>query len=123
MDKESTYLFQCIDCCCNDCKFMERDIVAHNRSELVHHLWQLDYFIIIKNKILSKAREWTEKGEVDKAELLFKEAKEMKFVYQNTSYINYGYCNNLKKNVTFMPNTCQLDTQVCFKHRKDNSGA
>ena len=33
--------------------------------------------------------------------------------------INYGYCKNLNKDVSFIPNICQLETQNCFKHRKD----
>lgn len=33
--------------------------------------------------------------------------------------INYGFCNKLNKPVSFIPNTCQLETQQCFKHRRD----
>jgi hypothetical protein len=33
--------------------------------------------------------------------------------------LNYGNCNKFNKPVSFIPNTLQLDTQDCFKHRKD----
>jgi len=33
--------------------------------------------------------------------------------------MNFGYCKKLIKNVSFIPNTCQIETQECFKHRKD----
>jgi hypothetical protein len=33
--------------------------------------------------------------------------------------VNYGFCTNKLKNVSFIANTCQLNTQVCFKHRKE----
>lgn len=32
---------------------------------------------------------------------------------------NYGICTEFKKSVTFIPNTIQLHTQDCFRHRKD----
>lgn len=32
--------------------------------------------------------------------------------------INYGNCSKFVKDVSFIPNTCQLDTQNCFEHRK-----
>lgn len=33
--------------------------------------------------------------------------------------INYGRCEKLNKEVTFIPNNCQLETQQCFKHRRE----
>lgn len=39
---------------------------------------------------------------------------------EKASYrINYGQCEKFSKEVTFIPNTCQLDTQTCFKHRRE----
>lgn len=32
--------------------------------------------------------------------------------------INYGNCQKFGKAVSFIPNTCQLDTQECFEHRR-----
>lgn len=36
----------------------------------------------------------------------------------NANRLHYGYCKNLNKNVSFLPNICQIETQNCFKHRK-----
>lgn len=33
--------------------------------------------------------------------------------------INYGNCIKLKKEISFIPNTLQIETQECFYHRKD----
>lgn len=35
--------------------------------------------------------------------------------------LNYGNCTNsdINKPVSFIPNWCQIETQKCFKHRKD----
>lgn len=35
--------------------------------------------------------------------------------------LNYGTCTKFKqpKPVNFIPNWCQVETQDCFKHRKD----
>lgn len=32
--------------------------------------------------------------------------------------VQYGNCEKLIKPVSFIPNTCQIETQQCFKHRK-----
>lgn len=70
MDKSDIIALQKIDCNCNDCKFMVRD--------------------------LSRP---PEKGKAAK--------------------INYGTCSKFDKPVTFIPAVCQLETQICFVHRKD----
>jgi len=97
---------------------MTRDTFAHDRSQVVHHLWQIDNFIVHRNNLLKKAREWKAKGDIKKHNLIMDEVGKMKFQYQNTSYINYGYCEKLKKGVSFIPNVCQLETQNCFEHRR-----
>lgn len=119
MDKDSIILLQKIDCNCNDCKFMVRDLWKYQRSEAIHKVWQLDSFITIRQKLLNKGRYWIKKGDLEKGNLLLKEAAEMKFQYENTSYIHYGYCEKKDVDVTFIPNTCQLDTQTCFEHRRN----
>jgi hypothetical protein len=32
--------------------------------------------------------------------------------------LHYGTCVKFDKIVTFIPNTCQLETQECFEHRR-----
>ena len=71
---------QKIDCNCNDCIHMIRDLETRKK-------WD--------NTDLHKDR-------------------------KNASHrISYGFCSTFKKEVTFIPNTCQLDTQKCFKHRRE----
>lgn len=76
MDKESRYELQKIDCNCNDCRFM-----ARNLNKLERH----------------------------------------KATYEGTGLMDrlaYGYCQRYNKPVTFIPETCQLETQHCFEHRR-----
>lgn len=41
---------------------------------------------------------------------------------ENASYrINYGNCTKFNKEVSFIPNTCQPQTQKCFQHRRGSS--
>jgi hypothetical protein len=78
MDRESIYELQKVDCNCNDCIFMVRD--------------------------LEKYKSFNE-------------------LYENTTprhRLQYGTCSKFNKSVSFIPNTIQLNTQQCFKHRKDD---
>ncbi len=114
------YELQIIDCNCNNCGYMRRDMEKFNESLIKHHKWQLDYFNTIKQNIITKAEWWLQKGNKETHDLLIDEAKKMKFQFdKSTCSINYGYCLKFKKEVSFIPNTCQIDTQGCFTHRKD----
>tara|TARA_R110000751_G_scaffold79912_1_gene161111 strand:- start:88 stop:330 length:243 start_codon:yes stop_codon:yes gene_type:complete len=79
MDKESRYELQLIDCNCNDCIFMKRDL-----------------------KKLEKHKEsYKGTGLMDR--------------------LTYGDCEKFNKPVTFIPETCQIETQDCFKHRREGN--
>ena len=65
-----------LDCNCNDCKFMHRDL-----CKLREH---------------KKTYEGT--GLMDK--------------------LQFGVCIKFNKDVSFIPNTCQLDTQECYEYRE-----
>jgi hypothetical protein len=98
---------------------MNRDFDKFKKSLEDHHRWQLDYFTIIKSKLIEKAKEWKKKGEMDKHDYIMKEASEMRFQFDKSeASINYGDCSKLNKPVSFIPNVCQPDTQHCFIHRK-----
>ena len=119
MDRESIIELQKIDCNCNDCKFMVRDVEKFKESLEKHNKWQLDYFNSIKNNLIAKANYWKSKGEYTKRDLLMEEAGKMKFQFdKSTAMINFGQCSEFDKPVTFIPNVCQLDTQQCFEHRR-----
>ena len=78
MDRDSRIELQKIDCNCNDCKFMVRDIQKRKTYDSLY------------------------KGK------------------ENASHrINYGRCIKLNKEVSFIPNVCQLETQLCFQHRRE----
>ncbi len=127
MDRESIYELQKIDCNCNDCGFMIRDLERFKKSQEDHLMWQLNYFDTIKNNFLKKALEYDHMFVVTKKEKYLRkaagcrlEADKMKFVFDpSEAMINYGQCSKYKKDVSFIPNQCQLETQECFTHRKD----
>ncbi len=98
MDLESRIELQKIDCNCNDCKFMIRDFEKYKKSRDWHYKLQLDYFTLIKEKT---------------------EDTKMRFEFDSSvASINYGHCEKFNKPVSFIPNTCQLETQQCFEHRR-----
>lgn len=68
---------QRIDCNCNDCKFMVRDLA----------------------KLQAHIDTYKGTGLMDR--------------------LNFGDCTKFNKPVNFIPVTCQVHTQECFKHRKD----
>ena len=119
MDSQSIIELQKIDCNCNDCGYMKRDFNKFEISLYNHYKWTMDHFNAKKNNLLEKAMNWRLRGFINKAEPLEKEASSMNFHFEKKKVtINYGYCHKLNKNVSFIPNVLQLDTQGCFKHRK-----
>jgi len=70
MTNESIIELQKIDCNCNDCIYMVRDMIRLPKKGI-------------------------------------------------PCPINYGRCSKFDKDVSFIPATCQIETQNCFKHRKD----
>lgn len=121
MDKESIYELQKIDCNCNNCIYMQRNMQRFEKSLNNHYLWQWDYFCSIRNNLIKKAKYWKDRFyDLVKWDFLLTEAEKMKFQFdKSTCMINYGSCNKLNKEVSFIPNTCQLNTQNCFVHRND----
>ena len=115
------YDLQKIDCNCNDCKFMERDMSRFNVSLEKQRQWQLYYFHTIQKKAINAAKWWKdEKNDLEKWDRLLTEAENMKFQFDKKhAAISFGNCTKLNKPVSFIPVTCQLDTQECFVHRKD----
>jgi len=108
---ESIYELQLIDCNCNDCKFMKRDL----NKKKVHDDWRakLDYDEWFKKREaeLSLAMIMRETTTINK--IMKQKFKPMK------PNMSFGFCTKFDfKEVSFIPNTCQLETQNCFEHRK-----
>ena len=109
-----------LDANCNNCKFMKRDMERFNQSLEQHNKWQLDYFNVIKSKLIEKAKERELQGDIKLHDTLIKEAEDMRFQFdRKEAAIQYGTCEFLNKPISFLPNTLQIETQKCFKHRKD----
>ncbi len=112
---------QKIDCNCNNCFFLVRNLERFNESLKHHHKWQLDYFNTKKNNLIQRSKDWERIGEYKKAKALVKEAEIMRFQFnKKEAVIQYGFCQWFLKDVSFIPNVLQLHTQDCFLHRKFN---
>lgn len=52
----------------------------------------------------------------------FEKLKKHKESYKGTGLMDrlaFGNCAKFDKDVSFIPETCQLNTQECFNHRRD----
>ncbi len=132
LSPESAYELQKIDCNCNDCGFMFRLLDKQTNLEAKSKLLHEEVFYLTKNRkiaelknsleALIKAKDLIKDADkkIEKAtnKITLKEADT--FTWQpSTPTIQYGVCCKFQKQVTFIANTCQLDTQDCFVHRKD----
>jgi hypothetical protein len=99
---------------------MVRDFDKWKESKDKHYQSQLDYFNTIRDNLIKKSNEWRKKGESAKADQIQKEANKMQFAFTENFHINYGNCTKFNKPVSFIPDTCQIETQNCFEHRKQN---
>lgn len=118
MTPESIFELQLIDCNCNDCKFMERDLEKYKKSSEFHYKLQLDDFEREKKRLNDITNQWYRIGGLEEGFANEIVLNRMKFQF-NKPPINYGYCSKLNKSVTFIPKICQPDTQQCFIHRKN----
>ena len=50
---------------------------------------------------------------------VLRKAEKMKFQFNRDGLISYGNCSKFNKPISFLPQTCQIETQKCFIHRKD----
>lgn len=117
--KTPTILLQEIDCNCSDCTYMVRSTSSRQKSVDLHYRWQKDSFDKKRMRMIEKSEFWRDKGENEKAKLLLKEARKLIFQFDESECaIHYGGCDKFNKDVSFIPNICQLETQECFEHRR-----
>lgn len=118
MDNESTYELQKIDCNCGNCSYLSRSLSKRQSHVDFHFDMQKRHFNIKRIKLLERGEWWLKKSQKEKAKLLFNEARKMKFVFdEGLCSLHYGTCSKLNKEVSFVANICQLETQNCFIHR------
>ena len=99
---------------------MYRNADRFNDSVAFHYKMQLDHFENERERQVDNMIEWANKHENDKALRVWRQIDKMKFIFdKSVCKINYGTCTKYNKPVSFVPNTIQLETQECFKHRKD----
>lgn len=123
MTIESIIELQKIDCNCNECKFMARDLVNFKFYENYRRSVQLEELEKKKAKAIEDAKSNIElaKNDDDKRACmgLLRVAEKMKFQFSRDGMISYGDCTKLNKAVSFLPDVCQIETQQCFEHRKN----
>lgn len=112
---------QNIDCNCNNCIFMERDMAEYDKWRKFHYDMQQQIFGTKKAKAINDAMALVATKPMEPAikkayDILLQKAWDMEFMFEKNK-INYGNCSKFKKPVSFIPDTCQLDTQICFVNR------
>jgi len=115
-DKEAIYELQRIDCNCNNCGFMKRDLETYKQWEDWNRARELEEFEKRKAKAIADAEVIEDQGS---RKALLHKAHKMRFHFEKAKLINYGVCLQFHKSVTFLPNVCQIETQKCFIHRTD----
>jgi hypothetical protein len=103
---------------------MKRNLQKFEESSAFSHKMQLDYFHLIRGKIIKKAKWYKDRFyDLEMWDRLMTEAESMKFQFnKKEATINFGYCEKQKKDGLFIPNTFQYHTQDCFLHRKEGNG-
>lgn len=122
-ERESAYDLQKIDCNCNNCIFMYRDMDKYAYWREWNRKIQESDFNRNKAKAIFDAEQSILDAETpeDKrsCEGILRKAHKMKFQFNTEGLISYGNCSKLSKPVSFIPNVCQIETQDCFVHRRD----
>jgi hypothetical protein len=98
---------------------MQRNLARYNTAYACGFENQYDTFRRTKARRIRAARQKMEKDR-ERGLLALEDALKLTFVYSPlTKPVNYGLCLKYDKDVSFIPNTFQLETQRCFLHRKD----
>lgn len=95
---------------------MYRDMTTWQKWHDWHYAIELAEFEQAKDKAIKEALSITDEANRNG---MLRIANKMQFQFNKTKLICYGKCSRFGKEVTFLPSTCQLDTQRCFVHRKD----
>lgn len=101
---------------------MERDFDRYNYWKEWHRNIELQLFNEAKAKAIQEAREVINNACDDINRLntgkgLLRVAQKMIFQFDSSHLLHYGFCHKFERHISFIPNTCQIETQSCFKHR------
>lgn len=131
MTKESIYELQKIDCNCNDCKHLTRLFNKQNNILAEDKILDEEIFYLVKDRKAKDIQDGIDnliknkhlindyERKLDKYKNKLKVLLATKYGYQGQKTpIQYGVCQKLDKEVTFIPNTLQPETQNCFEHRR-----
>lgn len=117
---------QKIDCNCNDCIFMQRNMERNKQAHEWHSDLQYKEWLPKKEKAIRDAQQiiddglkFNNKDLVNSGNGQMRVANKMKFQFEKKGIIQHGFCEKFEKAVTFIPTICQLETQKCFQHRRD----
>ena len=117
------YELQVIDCNCNNCFVMQRNLEKYKKWEDWHRQTAVSDFDRAKAKAINDAQAVietaTDESEKRSGEGMLRVANKMKFQFEKKGLLQYGQCLKFDKEVSFIPQTCQIETQGCFRHRKD----
>lgn len=117
---KTSYELQELDCNCSDCIFMQRDIIKFKESLAFHNQLQWAEFEAKCDKLFTQADKAYKINELESGFAAERELSKMKYQFDKKEcMINYGFCTKFEKEVSFIPNILQLETQDCFKHRKN----
>jgi len=107
-----------LDCNCSNCGYFSRSLSKRQKHVDFHYDLQKSYFNTKRIKLIGKGEWRIKNGDKEKAKLILKEARKMVFAFdEGQCSLHFGLCKKFNKDVTFISNTCQLNTQECFIHR------
>lgn len=89
---------------------MVRDFETYDKWAEFHKELQYEDFWRKKVAAEQHARELD-------SQTLINKALKMTFQFDKSKLLQYGHCHKFNKPVSFIPDTCQLETQECFVHR------
>jgi hypothetical protein len=108
-----------LDCNCSDCKYLSRKLSERQIHVDLHYREQKKSFDTKRIKMFLAGEKRLDKNENDKAKAIFKEARKLTFVFDESKCsLHFGRCGKFNKDVSFITNTLQIETQDCFVHRK-----
>ena len=98
---------------------MVRDLELYKQWEVWRLRYQQELFGSRKARAINSALELLKcEPENEAYKKMLVDAFDMVFYFESNKN-NFGNCSKYNKAITFIPATCQIETQHCFVHRRD----